>query len=195
MRSLIQPSKVGSMPGIAVNNKYERVFQIYCWFKTARLNVLYYEESLRRWTCAVRIHDLVIAFTGASSPIAYWRHSSAPLHQQAWFYLTILAGFSSMLKPIFRWDKQLVLFSELQTHYSDLYLDLKILCEDIAATGELTSKLNERFEHCRETFKMLERKEPPPDEARIHRLQAKVNLEININHCWFPAQLEEQNDR
>lgn len=49
------------VPPIA--NKYERVFQISCWYKTARLNVLYYEESLKNWTRAVKAHDILIALS------------------------------------------------------------------------------------------------------------------------------------
>lgn len=180
---------------VAVHNEYERVLQIYNWLRTARLNVLYYEESLKRWTRAVRFHDIIIALTGASSPIAYWQHSTEPIFHQAWFYLTMLAGGLALIKPILRWDKQLILFSELCTHYSDLYLDMKCLSEDIAVVGELTPRLNERFEHYREAFKTLGRKEPPPNQDKIRRLQDKVNAEINIDHYWFPREEEYKNVR
>jgi hypothetical protein len=68
---LKKTEETGIMSGITVNNKSERVFQIYNWFKTARLNVLYYEESLRNWKLAVRVHDILIGLSGDSSPIAF----------------------------------------------------------------------------------------------------------------------------
>ena len=176
------------MVGTAVSNKPERVLQIYNWLKTARLNVLYYEESLRKWAWAVRGHDGVIAFAGASSPIAFWQHSSEPIYQQAWFYITLFAGISAILKPVLRWDKQLVLFSELAGHYRTLYIDLKCLCEDMSATGDLSGKLNSEFEHYRHAFKALDQKEPPQDDAKVLKLQARVNEEININNFWFPPE-------
>jgi hypothetical protein len=169
-------------------NKFERVFQIYGWYKTARLNVLYYEESLRKWTWAVRGHDIIIAMSGAGSPIAFWKRSEVPLHQQMWFYLTLFSAVSAVLKPILRWENQVKLFAELETHYCDLYMDLKYLCEDIAAAQELSLKSNSVFEHYRMKFKELERKQPPPNKKKIHRLEIKVNEEININNCWFPPE-------
>lgn len=176
-----------------ISNKYERMVQIYNWYRTARLNVLYYEESLRHWTWAVRGHDLLIALGGTSSPIAFWQHSSQPMAQQAWFYLTLLTAFLAILKPILRWDNQLKLYTELHTHYCDLYMDLKCLVEDITAEADLTAKANVAFEHCRTRFKELERKEPPPNNKKIRRLEGNVKTEININACWFPAESEVSN--
>jgi hypothetical protein len=171
-----------------INDKSERMYQIYSWYKTARLNVLYYEASLRKWTQAVKIHDIVIALSGAASPIAFWKHSSVPAYQQTWFYLTLFAAFSALLKPILRWENQVKLFAELETHYCDLYMDLKYLCEDIAANKDLSSKSNSLFEHYRNSFKALERKEPPPNKAKTRRIEAIVNSEIDINKCWFPPE-------
>jgi hypothetical protein len=172
----------------SISNKHERMYQIYSWYKTARLNVLYYEESLKHWKMAVRIHDIIIAIGGASSPIAFWQHSEAPLQKQVWFYLTLFAAFSALLKPIFRWENQVKLFAELETHYCDLYLDMKSLLEDIAASQDLGSKHNSLFEHHRASFKELERKEPPQNRAKTIRLEKRVNEEINIDHCWFPPE-------
>lgn len=176
-----------------VINKYERMIQIYNWYRTARLNVLYYEEALKRWAFAVRAHDIVIALSGIGSPFAFWQHSSQPLMRQAWFYLTIIAAISALLKPILRWENQLRLYAELHTHYCDLYMDLKCLVEDISADGDLTPKSNTAFEHCRTKFKDLERKEPPPNMKKIKRLEERVKLEIDVNKCWFPAEHEVAN--
>lgn len=176
-----------------INDKAERMYQIYSWYKTARLNVLYYEESLQKWTRAVKGHDIIIALSGTASPIAFWQHSSEPLQKQAWFYLTLFAALSALLKPILRWENQLKLFAELQIHYCDLYMDLKYLCEDIAANKDLNAKSNALFEHYRNSFKMLERKEPPQKDAKTRRLEAIVNSEIDINKCWFPAENEDNN--
>ena len=171
-------------------NKYERMIQIYGWYKTARLNVLYYEESLKNWTRAVRIHDVIIAFSGASSPLAFWQHSDAPIQRQLWFYLTMFTAVSAILKPVLRWENHLKLFAELETHYCDLYLDMKSLIEDITAAQDLSTKHNSLFEHHRATFKALERKEPPPNKKKILRLEEIVNREIDINKRWFPMEQE-----
>lgn len=176
------------MTNIIVGSKYERMIQIYGWYKTARLNVFYYEESLRNWTWAVKGHDVLIALAGAGSPIAFWQHSSKAIYQQTWFYITLIAAISALLKPILRWENRLKLFAELHTHYCDLYMDLKCLCEDITATQDLNSKFNSLFEQYRRGFKELERKEPLPDPKKIRRLEAKVNEEIKINSCWFPPE-------
>jgi hypothetical protein len=176
------------MASTAVTSKYERAIQVYNWFKTARLNVLYYEHSLRNWTRAVKTHDTVIALTGASSPIAFWQHSPAPFYHQAWFYLTAFAGISAVLKPVFHWDKQLILFSELKTQYCELYMDLKYLAEDIAFARDIDEEANARFEYCRAKFKTLSGKEPPQNDPKTLRIQKRVNVEININDFWFPPE-------
>jgi len=176
-----------------ISNKYERTIQIHNWYRTARLNVLYYEESLKHWTWAVRGHDVLIALSGVGSPIAFWQHSDAPVQQQLWFYLTLFAAISALLKPILRWDNQVKLFAELETHYCDLYLDMKSLIEDITAEQDLSSKHNSLFEHHRTTFKMLERKEPPEDKVKIKRLEKRVKEEIDVDKYWFPPEQGEIN--
>lgn len=171
-----------------MQNKYERMIQIYNWYRTARLNVLYYDESLRKWSAAVRAHDVLIALSGSASPIAFWQRSAQPLLHQAWFYLTLFAAASAALKPVLRWESKLTLFTELHTHYCDLYMDLKCLIEDITVAEELTSRSNSVFEHCRTKFKELGKKEPPENRKKITRLEQQVKREININECWFPAE-------
>ena len=173
-----------------VADKTERMYQIYEWLKTSRLSDLYYEESLRRWSWGVKMHDVIIALTGAASPIAFWQHSSSPIQQQGWFWITLVAATFAMLKPILRWENNLRLYSELHVHYSDLYMDLKCLCEDIAASNELSTKANSLFEHYRRTFRSLEHKEPPQNDQKVRRLQIRVNREIDINKCWFPNESE-----
>lgn len=175
----------------SIANKYERVIQIYGWYKTARLNVLYYEESLKNWTRAVKVHDILIALSGASSPFAFWKHSDDPLQKQAWFYLTLFAALSAVMKPVLRWENQVKLFAELETHYCDLYLDMKALIEDVTAAQDLTTKHNSLFEHHRTTFKALERKEPPQDMKKTARIEERVNHEIDIDKCWLPPENEE----
>ena len=173
-----------------VGNKTERMWQIYDWLRTSRLSQLYYEDSLRKWTRAVKAHDIVIALSGVASPIAFWQHSSSPILRQGWFWLTLIAALLAMLKPILRWENNLRLYSELHIHYSDLYLDLKCLCEDIAAADDLTPKSNSLFEHYRRTFKVLERKEPPQNTKKTQELELRVNHEIDVLKCWLPKEAE-----
>jgi hypothetical protein len=172
----------------AVQNKYERMIQIYNWYRTARLNVLYYEESLKQWGWTVRIHDVLIALSGAGSPIAFWQRSPEPLLHQAWFYLTLFAAGSATLKPVLRWENKLTQFTELHTQYCDLYMDLKCLVEDVTAARDLNDEYNSVFEHCRTKFKELGKKEPLEDKRKIKRLEQQVIREIDINDCWLPPE-------
>lgn len=176
------------MSATAIQNNYERMIQIYNWYRTARLNVLYYEESLKRWGRAVRTHDALIALSGTSSPIAFWQRSNEPLLHQIWFYLTLFAAGSAVLKPVLRWENKLTLFAELHTHYCDLYMDLKCLIEDVAFAQDLNTKSNSVFEQCRNRFKEISKKEPPENKRRIRRLEEQVKKEININDYWFPPE-------
>jgi hypothetical protein len=171
-----------------IANKHERVSQIYNWFRTARLNVLYYEDSLQKWTLAIQFHDSLIALSGGTSPIAFWQRSADPIYRQFWFYLTLLSGLLALLKPIIRWEKKLTLFSELHTHYCDLYMDLKVLCEDIAADGDLSNKNDSLFQHYRKYFKALERREPPQDDNKVMKLQQRIRKEIDINEYRYPEE-------
>ena len=172
----------------AVQNKYERMIHIYNLYRTARLNVLYYEESVKFWARIVLIYDIGIAITGGSSPLAFWKHSARPIAQQGWFYLTIGAATLALLKPILRFEHRLRTSAELHTHYCDLYLDLKCLIEDASAGNDLTQKVNSVFEHCRDRYKALEMNEPPARRRKIVRLEERVKKEININECWFPPE-------
>jgi hypothetical protein len=171
---------------MAHGSDYQRVLQIYNWYRNARLSALYYEDAMGRWRKINQVHDGLIAFASASSPIAFWKHSQQPVLQQGWFYLTLIAAILGVLKPILRWDKNVTLFAELQTHYCDLYMDLKFLTEDIQAAQRLSPKMETYFEITRRKFKDLERKEPKPDTKKVQLFERRVNQEIDVTKCWFP---------
>ncbi|MCU1224231.1 MAG: hypothetical protein JWQ42_2324 [Edaphobacter sp.] len=169
-------------------NKRERGVQLYNLLRTARLNVLYYEESLHRWTIAIRTHDVIVAVTSAASPIAYFKHSSEPIQKQMWFYFTLAAGIAGLLKPIFRLDKQIALYTELVTHYRELHHDLKCLAEDMAANRDFSLQLDKRFQACRLRENDLQKKEPVPQRGKIERLQAMVEREYDLSEIWLPQE-------
>jgi hypothetical protein len=170
-------------------NKRERGIQVYNLLRTARLNVLYYEESLKNWTVAIRVHDLVVAVTSAASPLAFLKHSSEPLQKQAWFYLTLLAGLAGILKPIFRIDKEVTLYAELVTHYRELFQSLNDVVQDMSATRDFSPQLERRFQACRTKGNSLQDKEPPPKREKIRRLQAVVEGEYDMSKVWLPEEV------
>jgi hypothetical protein len=53
-------------------------------------------------------------------------------------------------------------------------MDLKVLCEDIAADGDLSNKNDFLFQHYRKYFKALERREPPQDDNKVMKLQQRI---------------------
>jgi hypothetical protein len=167
---------------------YQRVVQVYNWYRTARLGTLYYEDSLDRWKKMNFAYDSLIALTGASSPLAFWKHSQQPLLQQGWFYLTLIAAVLALFKPLLRWEKKVVLFAELQTHYCDLYMELKFATEDIQAGQKFTSKMETHFEIMRRKFRELERKEPKQSQEKVKLFEDRVNKEIDLRNCWFPKE-------
>jgi hypothetical protein len=182
----IEDSMAGRGKSTIIANKYQRVLQVYHWYRTARLNVLYYEELLKKWTRIVQTHDLLIAVTSASSPIAFWKHSSDAALNQGWFYLTLSAALLGIAKPIIKWEKKVALYAELHAQYCDLAFDLKFLTEDITASQDFSESANAIFESSRKRFRDLERKEPPADKKRVRRLEKVVINEFNIDDCWFP---------
>lgn len=169
-------------------NKRERGIQVYNLLRTARLNVLYYEESLRRWTIAIRSHDIIVAVSGTASPIAFLKHSDLPVQMQSWFYLTLVAGVAGILKPVFRLDKQISLYTELVTHYRELVHDLQCVADDMAADRDYSNKLETKFLACRIAENNLQKKEPPPNRRKIKRLQAVVESEYDMTKVWLPEE-------
>jgi hypothetical protein len=169
-------------------NKRERGIQVYNLLRTARLNVLYYEESLRNWTIGIRLHDVVVAVSGTASPIAFLKHSDRPVQTQAWFYLTLVAGVAAILKPVFRLDKQISLYTELVTHYRELVHDLQCVADDMSAERDYSNKLETKFLACRIAENSLQKKEPPPDRRKIRRLQAVVESEYDMSMVWLPEE-------
>ncbi len=167
-------------------DKRARVLQLYNLLRTSRLNVLYYEESLQRWTRLIRGHDFVVAISGAASPPAFFERSSKPTETQGWFYLTIVAGIAGLLKPILRWDKQVALYSELVTHYRELFHELKCVADDVESSREFSSETEEKFVRCRLREGDIQKKEPPPDRSKVKRLQSIVESEYRINNVWYP---------
>jgi hypothetical protein len=167
-------------------DKRARVAQVYNLLRTARLNVLYYEESLSRWTSFIRGHDFIVAVSGGASPLAFLKRSSAPAGSQLWFYLTLVASVAGILKPILRLDKQVSLYSELVTHYRELFHELKCIADDIQSEKDFPPSMEKSFIRCRLREGDLQKKEPPPDRRKTKRLQAVVEKEYDINSLWFP---------
>ena len=108
-------------------NKRERALQEYSLPHISRLDVLYYEESLRKWTFAIRGHDVIAALTGAASPTAFLRQPKKPFHDRAWFYLSLCAGLGILLKPILRLDEQIALSIDLT--FAQEFCDREIPCD------------------------------------------------------------------
>jgi len=167
-------------------DKRARVGQVYNLMRTARLNVLYYEILLSRWTKVIRLHDVLVAAAGTASPFAFLNRSSAPFRAQAWFYITIAAGVIGVLKPILRLDRQVSLYSELVTHYRELFHDLKCIADDVESAKDFNTQMDQNFVRCRLKEGDLQKKEPPPNRRRIKKLQLAVEAEYNVENWWYP---------
>ena len=176
------------MPSGSVANSRERAIQVYDLLRTTRLNVLYYESSLRWRNIWIRSHDVLVALAGVSSPIAFLKHSQEPIRSQSWFYLTLVAGIAGVLKPILRLDKQVALYAELTTHYRELFSELKCIADDISSARDYSFAFEKRFLACRSKEGDLQKKEPPPSRRKIARLQALVEKQYDMAAIWLPKE-------
>jgi hypothetical protein len=84
-------------------------------------------------------------------------------------------------------DRKIENYTQLYSGYSNVYLELKSVVEDIEVSRSIPQKLTERYDSIRKRITDLGGLDDPrPDNGLIKKLQAQVNQEIPPESLWVP---------
>ncbi len=155
------------------------VWDLYNEYRTARLNVKYYSEKLRRHANLNFYADLFIAATSTSSIGGLWflRGYSG---DWIWKVAGAMAVFVSVYRFVKRPHEYMKTLEQRATAYRRFEFDLEGLVNSISTEGAYTASMKHQFESLlskRKDF-ALTYVDPQTDKKLLRKCQAEVNEEL-----------------
>jgi len=162
--------------------------QIYDAYRTALLNVFFFEEKLRtsqNWNRAVEITIAVTATSSGGIPsLGLWQHQ--PFHS-IWLAICAFAVTLTVVNPILQFGKQIEKYTKLYSGHQNIYLELGAMIQKIARTKKVIPQNEEKYVEMDKQMSELARLGTfSARQATVSRLQEKVNRQIPPDDLWMP---------
>lgn len=182
--------KVGSMSNKAPRNMNHPVWNLYDTLKTARLNVLYYEEKLHRAELMIMVMQITLAAAVPSSAIAGFKLWDFWLGEYAWEIFVLFSSFVAFIQPFLGLPKKSKKYSELVDGYKILYYDLQDIRQKIEEDKRYYSPHKNLFKAAKARRKELEVKETgiKLDKKLRKKLQEAVKKELPGEKFYLPPE-------
>lgn len=166
------------------------VWNIYDLLKTARLNVLYYENKLINTERALITMQIVLAAAVPSSAIAGFKIWDFWLGEYAWEIFASFASFVAFIQPFLGLPKKTKKYSELVDGYKILFYDLKDIKEKIEEDKFYGNSHKKLFKAAKERRKKLEVRETgiKLDEKLRKKYQELVKKELPGKNFYLPPE-------
>ncbi len=175
-------------PALGVESIRTQLRYIYNSYRTALLNRKYYGSRLVLFQRYNSIMEIAIAVGAAGSGgvagLAIWGTITG---QYAWLWISGIATVLGVVKPILQIGAKIENYTKLYSGYSNVYLELKSVVEDIEVSRSIPPKLTERYDSIRKRITDLGGLDDPrPNNGLIKKLQTQVNQEIPPESLWVP---------
>lgn len=166
------------------------VWNVYDTLKTARLNILYYEEKLKKTERMLLGIQIILAATVPSSAISGFKIWDFGLGQYAWEILVAFSSFVAFLQPFLGLPKKVKTYSELVDGYKVLYFDLVELKQKVEDDQAYSSPHKKLLKAARDRRKKLEVRETgiPLDKRLRKKCQEAVKLELPAKIFFIPKE-------
>ena len=107
----------------------------------------------------------------------------------AWLIISALAAVLAVLKPILQLADRIENYTKLYAGYTNIFLELKNIVEDIGVSHEISEEVRERYKRSRQLLRELAPLvEPNRNKRLIGRLQEQVNRDIPPESLWVPGE-------
>jgi hypothetical protein len=162
------------------------VWDVYDEYKTARLNVYYYEKrhnSLRRWNFGI---EFFIALS-VPSVAGLWIWNT-DIGNNIWKVVAILSALLAIIKPLIGLSSQIQQNMETLTQWRLLHGEFEKLVTSISQYGKYSDTMRDQF------LRLLENKtnikEPPddPNDNLKKKCQEIVNEELDVKRFFIPKE-------
>jgi len=164
------------------------IWDVYDQYRTARLNVRYYQYGLKR----LRRHnfriELVLAISVSSGVAGLWFWETA-VGGIVWKIFLTLAAFTAVVKPLLKLSDRIQEQSVILAAWRELDDELEKLSILVRQCGKYDSELQNRFLSLMEKRSHIVKSET--DEAIDEKLRQKcyeqVNLELPYDEFFVPG--------
>ena len=170
-------------------NNDQRVWDVYDAYRTARLNVRYYEAQLKKLRRVNLWMEFLLAVSASSGVAGLWFLETA-IGGYAWKVLGILVAFLAVLKPLLKLTAKIQAKSEILTDYRSLDHDFKKIIISISQYKKYDEKLRNQFivllDRTGEIIKKY------TDEHINQKLRKRctqiVNTELPVSNFYIPEE-------
>jgi hypothetical protein len=167
---------------------FSRVWDIYDDYKTSLFNERYFERKLSKLQSWSLRFDILTAVGTSTTGIAGWALWSQPQFQPIWAAIAGVAVTMSIVKPILKWNDQMIGYSKQFNAHSKISGEYKGLITDIGYRHELTEAMIRRHEEIIKSTEQIERlPQGPPRVLKL--IQGEVNEKIPFDRLWSPPGL------
>jgi hypothetical protein len=161
---------------------------IYDAYRDAALNRLYYGIKLARYRQLNFWVEIAIAIgatgSGGIAGFAVW--GTIP-GSYVWLVISGLAAVLALVKPVLQLGGRIENYTKLYAGYTNVFLELKEVVEDIAVAHAISERTRERYVGSRQLLRELAPLADPDRTQRlITKLQDQVNREIPPENLWVP---------
>lgn len=170
-------------------SQHHPVWDVYDEYRTARLNVRYYERQLDRMRRKSFWMEFALALFASSSVAGLWFWETA-VGGYAWKSLGILVAFLAVLKPLLKLSDKIQTKCEMLTDYKALDHDFKKITISISQFKKYDESLRNQF------LALLDKKgtivkrhtDENIDQKLIEKCTEIVNRELPASNFYLPEE-------
>ena len=170
-------------------NAEHPIWGVYDEFRTARLNVRYYEMQLSSLRHNNFLIELVLALSVSFGVAGLWLWETV-VGGVIWKVLVSVAAFLAVVKPLVRLSDQVQRKSDILTSWRLLDDALRQLTILIKENGKYDDEMRNRFHALMETKSAIIKYEPPEkiDEKLRTKCFQQVNHELPFGNFFVPEE-------
>lgn len=171
-------------------SKAHPVWDVYDEFRTARLNVRYYETRLERHKTANMWMDILIAVSASSNVAGLLWLQEYLVGMWVFRILAAITAILAVIKPFLKLPDKIRLITEILTGYKILDNDLQMLSIFIRQHQKYDDDLKQKFSEALQRRKTLAQKEGSLGLNKKLRRQCQqdVKRELPVDHFFVPAE-------
>jgi len=171
-----------------MDSKNHAIWDLYNTYKTARLNMYYYEskvKSLKRRNFSI---ELVLAISVSSGVLGLWFWNTS-IGSVVWKILVTLAAFLGVIKPLIKIADQINQMSETVISWRGVHEKLKKLTVLIKMYDRYSAEEKSDFKNILDEISFITKKEPIGDSDKRLNEQCfnQVNQELPIEEFYIPG--------
>lgn len=173
----------------ANNQPHDPVWDVYDEFRTARLNVLYYECQLKTLTCLNTTIEWLLALTTSSTVAASWLWTSV-VGGYVWKVFGVIAVFIAVGRPILNFTNKIKRKSETIGAYRELDNDLLNLKIKISQNNKYDAFLKKEFQMLlKKKGEIIKRyKDDYVNQKLRLKCTEQVKRELPVNNFFIPKE-------